>query len=673
MSGFYNLATTDESRIRQWWTWWPNANIGISTDRLLVVDIDPAKGGWDSYELLKLWIDFPETLQTQTWSDGAHVIMRLPEGVTVSNDQDGKLGHGIDVRSHHGYIVAPGSEIAGKYYRVASDGRIGLAPKELIAECKKPRPKSQNAGQRICDEDDTTFELIERYLASKHVPKANEGSRNHIAVVVANRFYDFAAKNDTCRHYLLAWNEKYSDPPLDESELRTVAGSAERTRQKSIGCDHPMAPGFEPTEIDESKRPELPTPKPAEPTKLTRGLYYVPFDVAAAGALELAAEPLIKGLLDRGAMSVWYGESNTGKTFVALDAAWHVAAGQKWAGMRVRQGAVLYLAPEGGQGIYKRAAAILGRRPGAVPLYIVPCPVNLLRADADLRALTDMAANIEKLGTKIELIVVDTLSRALAGGDENSSVDMGGLVRNFDALRSIVGAHLAVVHHTGKDKARGARGHSLLRAATDTEIEIADRTVTPTKQRDMDSNKPLTFRLVPVRLGADPDGEPVTSCVVEMSKAGETIAPETIALSPERKDLLDAIVTGRNVHCANNAAADRYWFTTAMALECAARLPTHDGRAHSPKSSAMRRRVGHALREMSKKGHIKKVKHGQWVLLNGRNTQDAQNLTSTKCAHAQGSIPLRIASDHSKTSPLAVQDRRRRPAAGQVRQVGGMR
>ena len=38
-----------------------------------------------------------------------------------------------------------------------------------------------------------------------------------------------------------------------------------------------------------------------------------------------------------------------------------------------------------------------------------------------------------------------------------------------------------LVHHTGKDTAKGARGHSLLRAATDTEIEVKREEVPPSE------------------------------------------------------------------------------------------------------------------------------------------------------------------------------------------------
>ena len=67
---------------------------------------------------------------------------------------------------------------------------------------------------------------------------------------------------------------------------------------------------------------------------------------------------LVKGWLARGAVSMLYGPSNTGKSFLALDIAHHVAKGAPWGGRRVRQGNVLYVAAEGGSGFNNRVAAL---------------------------------------------------------------------------------------------------------------------------------------------------------------------------------------------------------------------------------------------------------------------------------------------------------------------------
>ena len=119
------------------------------------------------------------------------------------------------------------------------------------------------------------------------------------------------------------------------------------------------------------------------------------------------------------------------------------------------------------------------------------------------------------------LIVIDTLSRTLAGGNENMPDDMGAFVRHVDRLRDATGAHVMIVHHTGKTLSQGARGHSLLRAAVDTEIEISrpeesKRSVAlVTKQRDEDTGASLAFQLRVIDLGYDDEGDMVTSCVVE--------------------------------------------------------------------------------------------------------------------------------------------------------------
>ncbi len=230
---------------------------------------------------------------------------------------------------------------------------------------------------------------------------------------------------------------------------------------------------------------------------------------------------LVKGLLDAGTMSVVYGPSNSGKTFWTIDLAYHVAIGAPWRGRRVIQASVLYLAAEGGRGVINRVAA-LKQSHGVldVPLAVKRAGLDLLHDQADLQHIVDLSEEVRaKIPEAPHLIVIDTLSRVMAGGDENSAADMTALIRNIDAIRATTGAHILTVHHTGKDTARGARGHSSLRAATDTEIEIANedgaRAAMVTKQRDHNGGETFAFDLKNVSLGHDQDGDEVTSCVVE--------------------------------------------------------------------------------------------------------------------------------------------------------------
>jgi RecA/RadA recombinase len=148
-------------------------------------------------------------------------------------------------------------------------------------------------------------------------------------------------------------------------------------------------------------------------------------------------EPIVGGLLDRAAMSVVFGGSNTGKTFWTLDLCASIALGQEWRGRRIRHGAVIYIAAEGGLGIEERLTAYRmhhGVEAADVPLYVIPEPIDLCKSSADVELLLKRLKALPA-EPHIELIVVDTLSRALAGGNENGADDMGSFVRHCDRLR----------------------------------------------------------------------------------------------------------------------------------------------------------------------------------------------------------------------------------------------
>jgi hypothetical protein len=233
----------------------------------------------------------------------------------------------------------------------------------------------------------------------------------------------------------------------------------------------------------------------------------------------------IKGLLAPNSLAAVIGQSSSGKTFFAADLALHLATGQPWRGHRVRSGLVIYAALEGPVSAENRfvAARLHSGVPSSIPLKLTPGPLNL-REPADAALLIEFVrAAQSEFGLNCIAIFVDTLSRAMAGGDENGPEDMGALIAGADAVRLGTGATVILVHHLGKDETRGARGHSSLKCALDTELEVtarADglRTATVTKQRDLPSGTRFGFRLRVVELGNDTDGDPVTSCVVQVTE-----------------------------------------------------------------------------------------------------------------------------------------------------------
>lgn len=116
------------------------------------------------------------------------------------------------------------------------------------------------------------------------------------------------------------------------------------------------------------------------------------------------------------------------------------------------------------------------------------------------------------------MIIIDTLACAMAGGDENSSRDMGLTISGAKALQSATGGLVILVHHTGKDASRGLRGHSSLNAALDACVEVKRhddyRSWKLVKSRDSEDGVQGAFLLEPVEVRIDSKGRPVNSIVV---------------------------------------------------------------------------------------------------------------------------------------------------------------
>jgi AAA domain len=237
------------------------------------------------------------------------------------------------------------------------------------------------------------------------------------------------------------------------------------------------------------------------------------------------ASDFVEGTLCDGQISAWSGEPNAGKTFVALDLGMRVALGWRWHGREVDRGGVIFIAGEGAGGIKQRIAAFRQHhgmdKTADAWFAVVPVAVNFRDKASVGGLIAAINGAAPMLGGRVRLIVVDTLSRALAGGDENSSVDMGALVAAADRVRLATGAHVMLIHHTGKDPSKGARGHSLLRGNIDTEL-LVERGDAPgtiiartTKQRDLECTGIFSFQLRQKELGTNRRGKQITSCVVK--------------------------------------------------------------------------------------------------------------------------------------------------------------
>lgn len=226
---------------------------------------------------------------------------------------------------------------------------------------------------------------------------------------------------------------------------------------------------------------------------------------------------LVKGVLPDHGLTVLYGPSGAGKTFVALDMAAAIARGAMWHGRRTVRAPVAYIAAEGGGGLALRLAAYQREYPDAdlSSLWVLADRPNFLTGGHK-----DVIEGLQAIGEPVRLVVVDTLARVMPGGDENSGETMGAVIERCEAITRATGAAVLLVHHAGKDATKGARGWSGLRAAVDAEIAVqrdaqtGRRWVTLTKEKDGVDGLEIDFTLRVVPLGYDADGDLLTSCVV---------------------------------------------------------------------------------------------------------------------------------------------------------------
>lgn len=234
-----------------------------------------------------------------------------------------------------------------------------------------------------------------------------------------------------------------------------------------------------------------------------------PIQVYQGQELDSLPQPefLIDGVLPADSYGQLYGASGAGKSFVALDMAYHVGTGTDWCGHPVNQGWVLYLCGEGVRGMAARRQAWLKLHPETSDqenvLFSAAMPDfgSMLVMQQMVLACQAMC---DQLNQPLQLVVIDTFARAMPG-NENSAEDVGRFIRAIDYFRSYFNCCMLQVHHVGHlDKKRG-RGSSALYAAFDFEFmierlipDMPTISLINTKTKDYEPPNDFSIKLEPV-------------------------------------------------------------------------------------------------------------------------------------------------------------------------------
>lgn len=249
----------------------------------------------------------------------------------------------------------------------------------------------------------------------------------------------------------------------------------------------------------------------AQPLHRTR---FAPYTTKDFGLFP-EGEWAIEGLLPAQGIACVFGPAGAGKSVLNGSMIYSLSTGQPWFGREVEPCAVWSVVLEGPSGQRNRMLAIekhFGQR--------LPETAKFVFNDLRLTQPEDVAELADRIGKNggADVIFIDTLACAMAGGDENSSRDMGLAISGAKALQRVTGGLVVLVHHTGKDASRGLRGHSSLNAALDACIEVKRhedyRSWKLVKSRDSEDGVQGAFLLEPVEVRIDSKGRPVNSIVV---------------------------------------------------------------------------------------------------------------------------------------------------------------
>lgn len=212
-------ASADLGTIDQWWAMYPDANIGIATGRasgIVVVDIDPDKGGEDSWaNLEERFGAVDNTWWVATGSGGYHIY--FDAGEVETRNSAGMIGPGIDVRGDGGYVIAPPSRhIAGGDYRWSDT----LNHKTI----EQPAPMPEWLDKRV----HTGRRGGGNQNANPLPEKISEGARNSWMASIAGTMRRRGMSRQAIEAALKVENRMRCAPPLEEREVERIAASIDR-------------------------------------------------------------------------------------------------------------------------------------------------------------------------------------------------------------------------------------------------------------------------------------------------------------------------------------------------------------------------------------------------------------------------------------------------------------
>lgn len=421
---------------------------------MMVLDADPPLGMDTLRDLEAKHGPVPRTYTVRTPRGGFHwwFIGDGPSSVQ-------KLGPKLDTRGRGGYVLLPPSVVNGNPYVVTDDHDFAPLP-EWVTQTLNAKEEHHVSGADL----DLPHNIARaRNVLAGHIAEGDvaiEGSGGDARTLQqALELRDLGVGEETALRLLIesGWNAA-CQPPWDEDELATKVANAYRYAQNEAGAYAAPPPAEAFADFMATQ------PKPKE----TKSKFYA----YSENEQEDWPEPswLVPEVLPDEATVMMFGPSRSFKSFLALDLALGLAYGKETFGHKREPVPTLFIAGESPRGLsrQRRPAWKLAREAeGNGQFYMIKTMPSILNG-----GIAALREQLREQGLKPRLIVIDTLAKAMAGMNENDARDAGAFIEGMEALRDEFGATILLIHHTGKDTDRGARGSSAFFNGFDAALEV---------------------------------------------------------------------------------------------------------------------------------------------------------------------------------------------------------
>lgn len=438
-----NIATTDPERIRQLWTDLVTKgeydyNIGCACTDMVVIDVDvkDGKDGINDYmQMGGVW----DTLLVRTPTGGYHCYFYGPDSSNAS------LSDAVDVRSHRGYVVAPGSTIDGNAYEIVADNAMRWVPDIIERRLEGPKIRNMDSEAQSVD-NPANIEAGRNFLET--APPAVEGMRGDETtfITAAKLVREFSLSVATAFALMRdIWNPR-CEPPWEPSQLYIKVENAYQYGTADAG-----------RLSAETLYGHLDVPPP--PNVFAQ---VATFGNAYLGS-QLTPRPwLVEDMLMRRTVTLLLASGSAGKSSLSLALAAHLAIGKEFAGYKVRQACrtIVYNGEDDVEEQSRRLTAICtvyGLDYNEVRQHILLLSARemklqlvtkegskAVRNDTIVSQLTQFAAE-----SQVGCIILDPLVK-LHQCDESDNAEMDTVMEAITDIAHGSNAAMLVLHHTTK-------------------------------------------------------------------------------------------------------------------------------------------------------------------------------------------------------------------------------